>query len=566
MRMKMMKSLLLGLWLCLIHSNVNATQQSILMLTGSHANKAKITLLQTAAFDKGLSLQHQTAKSLQHNDNLVRHFEQYQLVIFAGVSARESRKAFAEYAGAVGAANSRFMSLKAVDDIALLKGMTQDEVENIRQYFANGGRKNLTRMVDYISVNLFDQSGLTVEPPIVYPAAGIYHPQHANGIFNDLPTYLQWSQHAGEPVVGIMFDRASIESDTTGLVDETIARLQKKGLFVVPFFSQTSRQGVDYAHLVQIEGQTFIDLIVNMRNIHFASQRKAEFERWGVPVMQALTYYDGNQQHWEQSSQGITPGMSPFQLVLPESAGVIDPIIIAAYNKDTGLAEVIDYQLQHLVDKATKVVALKHKANGDKKLTVMVWGNRDVGASFMNIPASLGAIAARLNQADYQIPSVKSDYFTSRIDRILNPFYRSYELEPLIKDDLAELMPVNDYLSWFNSLPAKVREPINSYWGQAKDNFMVINRDGQAYFVLPRVRLGNMLVMRQPPRADNNEEDQRIYHKGTIPMNHYYLAAYYYARKYWGSDAIVHLGTHGSHEYLPGKERGLSVYDQGNLA
>ncbi|NQZ09388.1 MAG: cobaltochelatase subunit CobN, partial [Algicola sp.] len=216
--------------------------------------------------------------------------------------------------------------------------------------------------------------------------------------------------------------------------------------------------------------------------------------------------------------------------------------------------------------KATKVVALKHTANKDKKLTVMVWGNRDVGASFMNIPESLGAISARLNQADYQIPAVKSDYFTRRIDRILNPFYRSYELEPLIKDDLAELMPVNDYLSWFNSLPAKVREPINSYWGQAKDNFMVINRDGQAYFVLPRIRVGNMLVMRQPPRADNNEEDQRIYHKGTIPMNHYYLAAYYYARQYWGSDAIIHLGTHGSHEYLPGKERGLSVYDQGNLA
>ncbi|NQZ08518.1 MAG: cobaltochelatase subunit CobN, partial [Algicola sp.] len=291
------------LWLCLVHTSVNAAQQSILMLTGSHANKAKITLLQTEAADKGMTLQHQTAKSLQHNDNLVGHFEQYQLVIFAGVSARETRKVFAKYAGVVTAANSRFMSLKAVDDIALLKGLSGDEVANIRQYFANGGRENLTRMANYISVKLFEQSGLTVEPPIVYPAAGIYHPQHANGIFNDLPTYLQWRQHAGEPVVGIMFDRASIESDTTALVDETIKRLQQKGLFVVPFFSQTSRKGVDYGHVVQIDGQTFIDLIVNMRNIHFASQRKVEFERWGVPVMQALTYYDGDQQHWEQSSQ-----------------------------------------------------------------------------------------------------------------------------------------------------------------------------------------------------------------------------------------------------------------------
>jgi len=57
-----------------------------------------------------------------------------------------------------------------------------------------------------------------------------------------------------------------------------------------------------------------------------------------------------------------------------------------------------------------------------------------------------------------------------------------------------------------------------------------------------------------------------IYHQGLVPINHFYLAAYFYAREYWQSDAIVHLGTHGSQEYLGGKERGLSIYDQGNLA
>ncbi len=72
--------------------------------------------------------------------------------------------------------------------------------------------------------------------------------------------------------------------------------------------------------------------------------------------------------------------------------------------------------------------------------------------------------------------------------------------------------------------------------------------------------------MRQPPRTDKKNDETAVYHQGTVPMNHFYLAAYFYAREYWQSDAIVHLGTHGSQEYLGGKERGLSIYDQGNLA
>nr|WP_050996230.1 cobaltochelatase subunit CobN [Catenovulum agarivorans] len=95
---------------------------------------------------------------------------------------------------------------------------------------------------------------------------------------------------------------------------------------------------------------------------------------------------------------------------------------------------------------------------------------------------------------------------------------------------------------------------------------MVVEREGKQYFVIPRIRNGNMLVMRQPPRSENEEDEKRYYHEETVPMNHYYLAAYFYACQYWASDAIVHLGTHGSHEYLPGKERGLSLYDQSNLA
>ncbi len=562
----------------------SAAEEKLLLVSGMHSNKAKFHLLQRAVESKGLSIDHRSAKSLGETAESRALFEIYDLVIFYGVSSRETKKVFAKYAPLVEAVDSQFLAINGLEQTSLHKGVTPQQAKALHDYYANGGEANMAAMVDFLKYRIFSNTDRQLAAPIIYPHSGIYHPDYAGKIFTDLSSYLSWSEtrtlESGSNVggdsalVGVLLNRMSIESADSLLIDQTIARLEARGARVLPFFFSggfsADAKDKSYLPLLQQDNKTLVDVIINFRSIHWASQRKREFEALGVPVMQALTYYHGDKQHWQQSSQGITPGMAPFQLVLPEAAGVIDPTIVAAINQTTEATEIIDYQLQHLLDRALKLSALKRRDNGEKKLTVMVWGDSDVGASFLNIPASLASISRRLEAEGYQIPAAADSYFTDRIDRILTPFYRSYELDALLADDLAELMPVADYLTWFESLPQAVRQPIVDHWGQPADNFMVVSRgrEGrqQPHFVLPRMRLGNMLVMRQPPRSDSADDEKALYHKGTIPMNHYYLAAYYYARQYWGSDAIVHLGTHGSQEYLPGKERGLSRYDQGNLA
>lgn len=548
--------------------SVQASER-VLFVSGSHSSKAKVNLLKEFASPLGLAVDYVSSRELDDLSVAQSKFSLYDIVLFSSVSRRDSERSFGKFEPVVEPIDTRFIALGWRDNQSLNKKMSKEHATLLADYFSNGGVDNFERMAQFIQKVVLHGEPNTVAPPIIYPSLGVYHPSAEQKVFSDLAEYLAWKNLGNTestPKIGVLFQRAQIESGTTEVVDRTISQLEAKGAIVVPFFFSLRPGAGDYAKLITQQDQTFVDLIINYRSIHWASERKKEFERWGVPVMQALTYFDGGVEQWEQSSQGISPNMSPFQLVLPESAGVVDPWIVAANNRETEKTEIIDYQLDHLVSKALKIAALKHTANVDKKLTVMVWGSRDVGASFLNIPQSLGSISRRLGEAGYNVEPEDESYFSDRIDRILDPFYRSYELDGLLEDDLAELMPVEDYLFWFNSLPTHVTAPINDYWGDAQDNFMVVKIKQKHYFVLPRIRVGNMLVMRQPPRADNDEEDKRIYHKGTIPMNHYYLAAYYYARQYWGSHAIVHLGTHGSHEYLPGKERGLSLYDQGNLA
>ncbi len=91
------------------------------------------------------------------------------------------------------------------------------------------------------------------------------------------------------------------------------------------------------------------------------------------------------------------------------------------------------------------MASLKYLPNKDKKLTVFVWGDRDMGASFLNVPDSLHTIAHRLHREGYHIEPYEHDYYSERSERILNPFYREYELQALLDDDLAELLPMLHY-------------------------------------------------------------------------------------------------------------------------
>ncbi len=564
-------------------NQASTKQTQVLFISAAHSNKAKVSLLKEAAKKHSVKWQitHKSTRELTDIKQVEQLFNQHQLVVLDGVSKNESEKSYQAYLGLIAKTNSVFFTPSWLSEPASQKGINQKQQNTLRDYWKNGGRANLTNMLSYISADVFGDKAVDaskINNPIIFPDKGIYHPQQPNLTVNNLDDYIAWkAPKADQPKIALLFQRANIEVEQTTLIDETIKRFEDKGVFVVPFFFKLSAGEKNYNQLLYLakdlnEGKVnphaspSVDLIINFRNIHWANQRKLEFEQFGVPVLQALTYYSGNKDAWEADPQGISAGMMAFTLVLPETAGVTDPMVVAAMDRRTAKVEVIDYQLEHLVNKAVNLTKLKYKANKDKKLTMFVWGDQDVGASFMNVPESVASITQTLIDQGYVLAPRDADDFTNSINKILDPFYRDYQLNELLAEDLAELMPISEYLNWFNTLPAALQSQVNQHWGQPQDNFMAVNRDGTDYFVLPRYRNGNMLVMRQPPRSDNKNDESGMFHNGIAPINHFYLAVYYYARSYWNSDAIIHLGTHGSQEWLGGKERGLSMFDQGNLA
>lgn len=115
-------------------------------------------------------------------------------------------------------------------------------------------------------------------------------------------------------------------------------------------------------------------------------------------------------------------------------------------------------------------------------------------------------------------------------------------------------VPAARYQKWFDALPAELREGAEEHWGPAPGELYVDDGD----IVLASLQSGNVIIMIQPPRGFG-ENPVAIYHNPDLPPSHHYLAAYRWLEEEFGAHAVVHLGKHGSLEWLPGKTAGLSA-------
>ena len=449
------------------------------------------------------------------------------------------------------------------------RGMDDGQAALLAAYARNGGERNLRGLLRYLHRWKAQRSPpADPQPPLVMPGTGIYHPDYGDLAFATLDDYLHWlgaRVRPGQPVVGIAMFASAIGSDSTAHIDALVREVEARGGIALPFFRDTDA-GVPVDTLLSRDGKPFVDVVANFE-ILYRSDIGADYARLGVPVLQAITYWDGVEAAWQADRQGISPGATSFYLALPEQAGFIDPLIVAAGRSRTP-PQPIAAQIRALADKAFNYAALRRTPAADKRVGIVFYnyppGEKNLGASGLNLPRSLHATLVALREAGYGANLPTEPALLETLQRLLAPAYRgSAELDALLRDDLAGWLPLHDYRRWFDALPAAVRADIVSAWGEPDASPWLRRRGGEAGFAIPRLRLRNVTLLPQPTRASPGADgtDSAGYHDIKRPVDHFYLAAYQYLREQAGRDAIVHFGTHGTQEWSYGKERGLSVYD-----
>lgn len=429
-------------------------------------------------------------------------------------------------------------------------------------YYAAGGVRNFRTF--FMAVRIWKQGGdLSALPPVEHrPEAGFWHPD-APQVFETLGAYIAWGggRWAGmQGRVGFVTGSGAVGNMQTALLDTIVKRTEAAGLVPVVFWFD----GADAQGLTNIGQSAQLDAIVNLTHMQNGRARSAEFLNLDIPVIQTVGFREGGAKEWAAATSGILARTTAVFLAGPEGWGMIDPMVLTAV--EDGAEVPLPAQVDALIGKLTKLVALRRKPASDKHLAMLFWnypsGEKNLGASNLNVPASIENITQALERAGYDVPPISEQQMIDAAQAMLGGIYRTVPLEDLLERDLAEAFPVADYQRWMDTLPPAKRHAF-SHGGEPGKHWAVRQVDGVPSFIIPRLKRGKLIIMPQMPRG---ETPGAHYHDTTVPPDHLYMAAYLYLRAQESADAIIHLGTHGSQEWLPGKDRGLAADDEPFLA
>lgn len=500
--------------------------------------------------------------------------------------------------------------------------------ERIFDYYAGGTPVNHERLFDYLKAMLTGGDASKVAEPVKLPNGGIYHPRFANLIFDNLPAYLSWwEKQTGRhwqdsPVLAMEVSSSHISDGQLRMLNETVQGIEQAGGVPLVFYRSTRVGRNDAAKaegkpasgrsggrpeagatavstsgvrpqapaaadrgfpnpkttqtiavnepLLTLDGKIIANvLMVNTFLGNNPDARKAWHQAMGIPVINILVYRNGTRADYYKDLAGVSSFNLPFTLTNAEYIGMQDPVVLAA--NEGGEMVTMPEQLAMLTGKAMNLAKLQTMNNADKKVALLFWnhppGEKNQGASNMNVPRSIENLLTELRKQGYAFEQADEQHIIAAVAQMLRPRYRRGEIDALMKSPHWDFLPLASYKTWFATLPESVRTGINKAFGEPEKSKWLAGRDGVRGFVIPRMKLGNLVMMPQPARGEMafDEEEKKLFHDTKAPLNHSYLATYLWIRETLAANAILHFGTHGSQEWTPGKERGLWAYDNPNL-
>ena len=280
-----------------------------------------------------------------------------------------------------------------------------------------------------------------------------------------------------------------------------------------------------------------------------------------VPYLHPFTMTRRTEREWAESVQGATASEVMISIMLPEMDGAADVMPVGVRCDETYDAEhdvtidkmvLLPERTEAFVRRLDKLLALRRKPNAEKKLAILCYnyppGESNLfGGAFLDTLQSVSAILRALKAAGYDTEErspeeLKAAFLEGKL--VNSPRY----------GEAGETMPLwkkQDYAAFLRQEP--FCEEMEKAWGKAPGEIMVSD---EGDIQLPGIRVGNVWIGLQPSRGGG--DDSASYHDKTRPPHHQYLAYYFYLRRAFGADALLHVGTHGTLEFLRGKEAAMS--------
>jgi cobaltochelatase CobN len=434
-----------------------------------------------------------------------------------------------------------------------------DQLRRLWRYLAEGGPGNAENLLRY-AATLIGRPLVWAEPaPLL--RAGLYWPDRAMPSLSDIAG--AWQGDGG--IVPIVFYRALVQSANTAPIDALVAALARHRLRPLPVFVQSLKDGEAASLFAELFAAAPPAVILNATG--FVIRPGVDpLAAAGCPVLQ-IVFAGSDEPVWRAGTRGLGPRDLAMNVVLPEVDGRILSRAVsfkAPLGRDGETeAELVGYRpvadrVGFVAELARNWTRLRHKPRAERRVALILanYPNRDgrIGNGVgLDTPASAITIAAALAAAGYRTGDMPNAPQALMARLLAGPT----NADPY--GPATETLAFPEYSAFFATLPPAMQRAVAERWGAAEsDPFFRAGRVDCGRFAIPGFWAGNIAVLIQPARG-YNIDPKATYHDPALVPPHAYFAAYAWLCREFRADAIVHLGKHGTLEWLPGKALALSA-------
>ena len=448
------------------------------------------------------------------------------------------------------------------------------------QYWLGGSDDNVLNMVRHVIDRGADgprkalRGTVKVAPPVDYPEVGVYHPRMTGRFSEEVQTLPRPATMAVQGTVGILLMRSYLLSGNAGHYDGVIAALEACGLRVIPAFAAglDSRPAIDAFFMKN--GQVAVDAVVSLTGFSLVggpayNDAKAAEEvlaKLDVPYVAAHPVEFQTLDQWGGSDRGLLPVESTIMVAIPELDGSTSPIVFGGRPGAAGVTctgchhactfgESTSAQDMHscperalmLAARVSKLVALKRSQHHERKVAIVLFnfppnaGN--IGsAAYLSVFESLWHTLTAMKVQGYQVEVPPS------VDALREALLQGNAAQHGADANVHALISADEHVKrerWLKEIEAQ--------WGPAPGRQL---SNGSSIFVLGK-QFGNVLISVQPSFGYEGDPMRLLFEKGLAPT-HAFSAFYRYLREDFKAHAVLHFGTHGALEFMPGKQTGMS--------
>ncbi|HEY4986100.1 MAG TPA: magnesium chelatase subunit H [Bradyrhizobium sp.] len=446
------------------------------------------------------------------------------------------------------------------------------------QYWLAGSEQNIVNMVRLLVDRYADgprrslRGVAKVAAPVDYPDIGLYHPRMKGRIADTMDALPAIANERG--TVGILLLRSYLLAGNAGHYDGVIAAFEAKGLRVIPAFASGLDQRPAIDRFFVKDGRSAVDAVVSLTGFSlvggpaYNDSKAAEgiLAKLDVPYLSAHPVEFQTLEQWGASDRGLMPVESTIMVAIPELDGAAGPMVYGGRSDGAGVSctgceracifstsetggemHVCSERADMLAARTARLIALRHAERRDRKIAIVLFnfppnaGNTGT-AAFLSVFESLHRTLAAMQREGYQVE------LPPTVDALRERIIAGNASRFGADANVHARIPAGDHVRnerWLRQIEAQ--------WGPAPGKQQ---SDGSSIFVLGE-RFGNVFVGIQPAFGYEGDPMRLLFEKGFAPT-HAFSAFYRWLREDFGASAMLHFGTHGALEFMPGKQTGLS--------